>query len=433
MRGIILGTAAYMSPEQARGKTVDKRADIWAFGVVLFEMLAGRRPFVGDDISLTLASVLTKEPEWSALPAPMPAGLRGLLTRCLKKDPKARMRDIGDARLQIEELLSGASGEAGVPAAPRDLSAWRRVLPWVSTGVLALGLTLIAASIIAPRRAGEVVPAAGSVQFTIAAPENASFGGPGGGGTGTATQVAVSPDGRHVVFVARAKSAYEIWLRPVASLAARPIPGTEDGTFPFWSPDSRFIGFFAAGKLKKVPIAGGPPIVLADVTAGRGGTWSRDNVILFTPSGTAALLRVSSAGGAPAVVTTLDPATGETSHRWPYFLPDGRHFIYTATTGTCCPAVKAGVVRVASLDPADAATMLFEADSSVSYAGGHLLFRRDESLMAQLFDLEARQTKGDAFPIAEHVSWEGSRYLGASVSQDGTLVYGQAIRLRPSG
>ena len=423
--GMILGTAAYMSPEQARGKPVDRRADIWAFGIVVFEMLTGRRPFVGDDISLTLASVLTKEAEWSALPAPTPAGLRRLLMRCLKKDPKARMRDIGEARLQIEELLSGAPEELSVPAAPRTLTLWQRAQPWTSAGVFAIGLVLFAVSILALRRSGAVAPAAAPVQFTIAAPENASFGTPGGGGTGIATQVAVSPDGRHVVFVARDKAAYEIWLRPLASLAARPIPGTEGGAFPFWSPDSRFIGFFAAGKLKKVAIAGGPTTELADATGGRGGTWNRDNVILFTPSNITAVLRVSSAGGAPAVVTTLDPATGETSHRWPYFLPDGRHFLYTAITGTCCPALKAGVVRVASLDPADAATTLFEADSSVSYADGYLLFRRDESLMAQPFDLETRQTKGDAFPIVEHVSWEGSRYVGASVSQDGALVYGQ--------
>ncbi len=202
------------------------------------------------------------------------------------------------------------------------------------------------------------------MQFTIAAPENTSFGGPTGGGTGTATQLAVSPDGRNVVFVARAKSAYQIWLRPVASLDARPIPGTEGGAFPFWSPDSRFIGFFAAGKLKKVPIAGGPPIVLADAPAGRGGSWSRDNVILFTPSTADGLMRVSSAGGAPAVVTTLDPATGETSHRWPHFLPDGRHFLYTASSGACCPPSKPGMIRMGSLDPAEATITLFQAESS---------------------------------------------------------------------
>jgi eukaryotic-like serine/threonine-protein kinase len=220
---MIMGTAAYMAPEQARGRTVDKRADIWAFGVVVFEMLTGRRAFAGDDISITLAAVMMNEPEWSALPASTPAGLRRLLTRCLKKDPKARVRDIGDARLQIEELLSVAPDEPTVPAAPDRSSLSQRARPWASAGVLALGLALTAVSIVVLRRAGVVIPAAGAVQFTIAPPENTSFGGPPGG-SGFATQVAVSPDGRNVVFVARAQSAYQIWLRSVASLDARAIP-----------------------------------------------------------------------------------------------------------------------------------------------------------------------------------------------------------------
>ena len=174
---------------------------------------------------------------------------------------------------------------SAVPAIPRTLSLWQRALPWASAGALAIGLALIATAVIALRRAGDVTPGAGPTQFTIAPPENTSFGGPPGGGTGVATQVAVSPDGRNIVFVAGAPPAYQIWLRPVAALAARPIPGTEGGTFPFWSPDSRFIGFFAGGKLKKVAIAGGPPIVLCDAPAGRGGSWSRDNVLLFAPGG----------------------------------------------------------------------------------------------------------------------------------------------------
>jgi Tol biopolymer transport system component len=424
--GMILGTAAYMSPEQARGKPVDKRADIWAFGVVLFEMLAGRRPFVGDDISLTLASVLTKEPEWSALPAPMPAGLRGLLTRCLKKDPKARMRDIGDARIQIEELLSGAPDQAGGHVTSDARSRWQRALPWAATGVLALGLTIAATAVVALRGGGAVAPAAGRVEFTIAPPPNMEFGGPRSLGTGNATQVAVSPDGQNVVFVAGANSVYQVWLRPFATVEARPIPGTDGGSYPFWSPDSRSIGFFASGKLKKVQVTGGPPIVLCDAPIPRGGSWSRDNVILFTPSTQGGLQRVPSAGGVPTVATTLDPTTGETNHRWPHFLPDGRHFFYTASTTTCCPPSRPAQIRIGSLDPADASVTLFEgAESSVSYASGHLLFANylDDILMAQPFDLDARQLQGDAFPLAEHVSWEGSRYAGVSASANGTLVY----------
>jgi Tol biopolymer transport system component len=425
MRGMILGTAAYMAPEQAKGKPVDKRADIWAFGCVLYEMLAGRRAFQGDDVSTTLAAVLLKDPDWQVMPGSTPVALRRLLTRCLTKDPRARLRDIGEARVRIDELLSGAPDEAGAPIITPAGSGWRRAVPWAAAGALALVAMLIAA-VGALRPAGDV-PQAPPVQFTIAPPENTSFGGPPGGGTGNAPHVAVSPDGQHVAFVARAQSTYQVWLRPVATLAARPIPGTEGGAFPFWSPDSRFIGFFADGKLKKVAIAGGPSVTLCDAPTGRGGTWSRDNVIVFSPSGIgtehSGLLRVSSGGGVPTTATTVDPATGETHHRWPHFLPDGRHFLYTASTGTCCPPAKPAVVRIGSLDPNEAIVTLFQAESSASYASGHLLFARDETLMAQPFDLDTRQPTGGAFPLAEHVATEGSRYVGASVSENGTLVY----------
>jgi Tol biopolymer transport system component len=233
----------------------------------------------------------------------------------------------------------------------------------------------------------------------------------------------VSPDGRNIAFVAGSPSGYQIWLRPVATVAARPIPGTEGGIFPFWSPDNRFIGFFASGKLKKVQIAGGPPVVLCDAALGRGGSWSRDNVIVFSGGSGAGIMRVSSTGGEPTVVTTIDRATGEDAHRWPHFLPDGRRFFYTALTGPCCPASKPANIRIGSLDPADATVTVLQAESSVAYASGHLLFAREETLVAQPFDLDTRQLKGDAFPLAEQVSPEGSRYVSASVSANGTLVY----------
>ena len=429
--GILLGTAAYMSPEQARGKAVDRRADIWAFGVVLFEMLTARRAFEGDDIAITLAAIMMKEPDWRALPTATPVALRQLLTRCLKKDPKARVRDIGDARLQIEELLTGAPEEAQVTPIPLPRSSWRRMLPWAAAGALAIGLTTIVMGVVALRRAGDVLPAAGPVQFTIEPPENTSFGGPQAGGTGIATQLAVSPDGRSIVFVAGGPSGYQIWLRPVATVAARPIPGSEGGTFPFWSPENRFVGFFASGKLKKVEIGGGPPTVLCDAPAGRGGSWNRDNVIVFAP-GTIAnaqggagtgLMRVSGNGGVPTIVTQVDPAIGEMRHRWPHFLPDGRHFFYTEIAGPGGSSSKPSMIRIGSLDQSEAAIALFQADSSVSYASGHLLFARDDTLMAQPFNPDTRQSEGDAFPLAEYVSREGSRYVGASASENGTLVY----------
>jgi len=298
-------------------------------------------------------------------------------------------------------------------------------VPWLVAGVLAAGL--ITATVIALRRDGGLASAVGPAQFTIAPPVNASFGGPSRPGSGTATQLAISPDGRHIVFVARATAAFQIWLRPVATLEATPIQGTDGGTFPFWSPDSRSIGFFSDGKLKRVQITGGPPIVLADAPAGNGGSWSRENVILFAPGPSQiGLLRVSSTGGIPTVATTLDKTAGEDVHRWPHFLPDGRHFFYTAVTGPCCPASTPSVIRIGSLDRSGADQSLFLAESAVSYGSGHLIFAQEQTLMARRFDLDSRQLLGDAFPLAERVTTEQNRYVGASLSENGTLVYGQS-------
>jgi Tol biopolymer transport system component len=419
-QGTILGTFQYMAPEQIEGLEADARTDIFAFGALLFEMLTGRPAFEGKTRASLLGAILKDQPPAVSRVRPaIPAALDRIISTCLAKDPDDRYQSARDLLRELKWVAAGSSdGAVAQTIAPPARS---NRLAWLIAAVATIAF--VATAVIALRRAGEVVPAAGPAQLSITPPENASFGGPRGSGTGTATQVAVSPDGRHIVFVARTQSAYQIWLRPVASLEARPISGTEGGAFPFWSPDSRLIGFFAAGKLKKVQIAGGPPIVLADAPAGRGGSWSRDNVILFTPTIADGLLRVSSAGGAPAVVTTVDPATSGGSHRWPHFLPDGRHFFYTASTGPCCPPAKPGILRIGSLDPAEAAITLLQAESSVSYAAGHVLFFRDEALMAQPFDLEALRLTGDAFPLAEHVSWEGGRYVGASASQDGTLVY----------
>ena len=426
--GVILGTAAYMSPEQAAGKAVDKRSDLWAFGVVLMEMLTGQPVFKGETVSHVLAAVLKDEPEWTALPADTPAPIRRLLRRCLEKDRRRRLADAADARLEIDEArdLTGEAGNVNV-IAPQ--AKWQRALPWALAAVLALGLVITVAMMIALRRGGGMTPASGPVEFAISPQENTSFGGPSDGGTGTATQVAVSPDGREIVFVAGAQSAFQIWLRSVASQTLRPIPGTQGGTFPFWSPDSRSIGFFAEGKLKRVQIAGGPATVLCDAPFGRGGSWNRENVILFAPEapsntpGVGGLMRVSSAGGVPSVVTTRDPAMIDLRHRWPQFLPDGRHFIYTEGERGGGPQGKPSFIKLSSLDTPGVATTLFQTEFSASFGSGHLLFARGDTLMAQPFDPDARQIQGDAFPVAQRVSREGSRYVGASASANGTLVY----------
>ena len=346
VQGTILGTFQYMAPEQIEGLEADARTDIFAFGVLLFEVLTGRPAFEGKTRASLLGAILKDDPPRVSILQPLaPASLDRIISTCLAKDPDERYQSARDLLRDLKWVASGSSDDAGA----RTMTPPARSTPvaWLVTALLAIAL--IATAVIALRRAGEVAPLASPAQFTIVPPDNTSFGGPPSGGSGIATQVAVSPDGRSIVFVAGAQSAYQIWLRPVATLAARPIPGTEGGAFPFWSPDSRFIGFFAAGKLKKVQIGGGPPIVLCDAPVGRGGSWSRDNVILFAPAATGTgLVRVSSAGGVPTVVTTLDQATGETNHRWPYLLPDGRHFLYTASTGTSCPASKPASDRASS-------------------------------------------------------------------------------------
>ena len=422
-QGTILGTFQYMAPEQIEGLDADARTDIFAFGALLFETLTGRPAFAGKTRASLLGAILKDEPPPVSHVRPLaPAALDRIIGTCLAKDADDRYQSARDLRRDLQWVASGSSAVADARTATPPARSNRVAWAVAAASILAL----LSAVIIAFARAGDVTPAASPVQFTIVPPDNTSFGGPRAGGTGIATQVAVSPDGRNVVFVAGVKDAFQIWLRPVATLAARPIPGTESGAFPFWSPDSRFIGFFADGKLKKIPIAGGPPTVLSDAPAGRGGSWSLDNVIVFSSGGVGAgLHRLSSAGGAPTVATTIDPTTGETSHRWPHFLPDGRHFLYTASTGTCCPPTKPAIIRIGSLDPSEAPVTLLQAESSALYASGHVLFARNDTLMALPFDPEARQSTGEAFPLAEHVSIEGSRYMGASVSENGTLVYAQ--------
>ena len=359
--GIVLGTAAYMAPEQAKGREADKRSDIWAFGCVLYEMLTGQRAFDGEDTTDVLGAVVRLEPRWEALPSDVPAPVRTLLRQCLVKDRRRRVGDIA-AVLFVLDHLAGVAPT--VPVAPRSNRT-----AWLAAALAVIAVIVTAVVALRTSRSGAV--ATDPVQFTIAPPEKTVFGGPAAGGTGINAQLAISPDGHHIAFVAGAPSAFQLWLRPVASADARPLPGTEGSAFPFWSHDSRSIAFFAGGKLKKVAIAGGPPVVLADAAGGLGGSWSRDDVIVFG-SVRAGLFRVSSASGVPTAVTTL--AEGEDAHRWPHFLPDGKHFFYTAVTGTCCPADTPGTIKIGSLDQGEPAVALLQADSSAAYSSNHMLF-----------------------------------------------------------
>jgi Tol biopolymer transport system component len=395
--GIIMGTAAYMSPEQARGKTVDRRADIWAFGVVLYEMLTGAQLFEGETVSDTLAHVLTKEPDWDRAPAKT----RRLLRKCLEKDPKRRLRDIGDAWELLEE------------AAETQATGLRHRLPWAAVAAVAI---LIAAGL-AVVHFRETPPRPVPVRFQISAPEKTDFGN---------NSMAPSPDGRWLAFIASGPEGRGmVWVRPLESLAAQALPGTEGATYAlFWSPDSRFLGFAVQGKLKKIEASGGPPQTLCEVPGIIiSGSWSRDGVIIFgTPTG--GLFRVPQAGGVATQFTKPDASLGEIGHLMPWFLPDGRHFLYVQRTNK----VDDEAIYLATLDNKER-KRLVGARQAGAYAppaagseNGHLLFLREGTLMAQPLDGRRFDVVGDSFPVVEQV---GS-YLGLgffSISANGVLAY----------
>jgi Tol biopolymer transport system component len=408
--GVIMGTAAYMSPEQARGQKVDKRADIWSFGVAFYEMLTGRRLFGGDTVSDTLAAVLKTDPDWSALPPDTPPAIRRLLRRCLDRDRKQRLADIADARLEIDEAMGGAPEPPALAAVPQARAAWR----WWNA---ILALVALAGLAVAAEHFRETPPEPAAVRFQIPAPENASFGDMG---------LALSPDGRQLAFIATgADGRPMLWVRPLDSISAHALPGTEGATLlPFWSPDSRVIAFMVQGKVKKIEAAGGPPQTLCEVPGNViGGSWSRDGVVIFgTPSG--GLFRVPQAGGTPTRLTPSDDPNGEFGHLRPWFLPDGRHFLYFSRS------VKQEVVGIylATLDGKERRRLVATSQGG-AYAppaagsrNGHLMFLREGTLMALPLDARRFEPAGDPFPVAEQV---GARLAMGffSVSGNGVLAY----------
>jgi eukaryotic-like serine/threonine-protein kinase len=388
--GMILGTAAYMSPEQARGKTVDRRADIWAFGVVLYEMLTGRQAFTGETVSDILAAVLTKNLDLEQVPVKV----RKLLRRCLEKDPKQRLRDIGEARFLLEDAPPVAVGLA----AP---------LPWIAAGVFAVAA--LALGLVAYRHITEETRV---LKMSVLPPEKAAFN--------ARSLPAVSPDGRRLAFVATLDGKDQLWVRDLDSLAARPLTGTDGADDPFWSPDNRFIGFFADGKLKKIEVAGGPALTLCDAVVARGGTWSKDDVIVFGVNN-GGTFRVPAAGGNAAPLTTPDTASGELDHRSPWFLPDGRHFLYTAASTD----QEKIMIYASAIDSKERTRVVAAASNAVYAAPGFLLFVRAGTLVAQPFNTAKLQTTGDAVPIAEKVDPVIGRTAQHqfSSSQNGALAY----------
>jgi serine/threonine protein kinase/Tol biopolymer transport system component len=424
--GAILGTFQYMAPEQIEGVDADARTDLFAFGAVAFEMITGRPAFEGKTRAQLLGAILKDEPPpVSTLEPRVPKALDRIVGTCLAKDPDDRWQTARDLLRELRWIAVQPVEDDPIEARRNTGAArtWRPPLGpagWTIVGLVAVAL--VATGTLAIRHLRETPPATDPIQFSITAPENLRFGGPAGGGTGGVPQLAVSPDGRQAVFVAGVQSEYALWVRPLGSLASRQLAGTAGATFPFWSPDSRFVGFFAEGRLKKVPVSGGPPMILCDASQGRGGTWNRDNVIVFSPDLGAPLQRVSSPGGVPVPVSALDAAYGETGHRWPHFLPDGHHFLFTGITGTCCPPSKPGRIQIGSLESKDT-VVLTQAESAAEYASGHVLFHRDGTLMAQPFDLRLLRPAGDSFPLSDRVAFEGSRYASFAISDTGVLVY----------
>jgi serine/threonine protein kinase/Tol biopolymer transport system component len=396
--GIILGTAAYMSPEQARGLPLDKRADIWAFGCVLYELLTGRRPFAGATVSDTIAAILTREPDWHALPPDVPVTVRQVLSHCLEKDSRRRLRDIGDLRLETNAQSEAAAAPGGKVRAPvRVPAAWMAAV----LGTCVVGVAV--ATYMWPTRAESP-----ETRLQIVTPPSVN-----------PTSFALSPDGRTVVFQATVADKTQLWVRPLGSESGQPLTGTENALLPFWSPDGRAVGFFADGKLKRVDIASSAVQTLADAPTPVGGSWNAAGVILFAPSTTSPLFRVPAIGGEPIAATRLDPPRA-ISHRFAQFLPDGRRFLVFVAGTAGNQGVYAGSLE------STATQFLFAADSgAVFMAPDNLLFVRQATVLAQQIDMTTLSPVGEPTQVAHDVVF-GSTLVGdaaISASAHRSLAY----------
>jgi Tol biopolymer transport system component len=407
--GVILGTAAYMSPEQAVGRPVDRRSDIFSFGAVLFEMLTGKRAFAGPTVPDVLETVVKNDPNWSALPLATPAYLRNLLQRTLTKDRKQRLQAIGEARIALEHP---PDFEPTSPVGPRlsRLAAWLAAVAAIAVAAAGWFYLRQPAPASPPTLAATLLPPEGQ-DF-----EFAQFALP-----------ALSPDGSRIVFPARTKAGRrQLYVRRLDSTSAQVLAGTEGAIYPFWSSDGRWIGFGQGSKLMKFDLQGSAPVPVANLPASfEGGTWNSEGVILFGVGAPGKpLYRVAAGGGAPVPATTLDSDT-VSSHVQPWFLPDRKHFLYTTYQNADIP------VRVGSLDePGKAGKVVAKCESNAVYAQGYLICARGVTLFAQLFDLNRLATSGDAVPLAQSVSGYAinTRTAAFSVSTAGLLTYQALVR-----
>jgi eukaryotic-like serine/threonine-protein kinase len=411
--GVILGTAAYMSPEQARGKPLDKRTDIWSFGCLLFELLTGNIAFRGETVSDTIAQILGREPDWPTLPAHTPPAVRRLLTRCLQKDRQRRLRDIADARLELDEILAApASGtlESAPGAMVAPLAWWKNSTLWLSVLICAVvvGLGVWTLKPSAPATHGPVL------RFAITLPPTEQLR------ELDFPSVALDPTGTHLAFVASRGGTSQLFLRRMDSLQDEPVAGTERALSPFFSPDGQWVGFFASGKLMKVSIGGGAPLILCDAPIGFGAVWGSDDNITFAPTGSSGLLQVSTTGGASREVTKLDTKKGEFSHRWPDLLPDGKTLLFTAGAGGSWDEAQ---IVAQSLNSGEPHVLIAGGTYPRYIPTGHIVYVRSGSLMAVPFDAARLKVTGPPTVVLPKI-WEsidGAAQL--SVSPLGYLVF----------
>jgi serine/threonine-protein kinase len=425
--GVIVGTAAYMSPEQARGRPVDRRADLWAFGAVLYEMLTGRPAFPGETVSDTIVAILEREPDLTVLPAVSPPPIRRLLRRCFEKDRTRRLADMADARLDIDDALSGSDFDASV--AP-SISRTRGRLTWASSLPL-VGLT--AAAIVAWATRPVPVPLETTRTILSVAPTGETSGANPleqrvGGARPTRTAVALSPDGKTLVFGAIWGGRPQLYARAMDQLSATPISGTSGGSSPFFSPDGQWVGFGADGELRKVPLSGGPAVTLCKASALFGASWGDDGTLVFASARNGGLWRVSAEGGTPEAITTPQP--GEYSHRLPHMLPGSHAVIFTISKGASLWDDTQIVVR--SLDSGKQTVLVTGGSDGRYVSSGHLIYIRLGTLMAVPFDPVRLAVTGGATGVIDGVMQAADRNLSdmantlaaqVTVSNTGSLVY----------
>jgi len=411
MQGVLLGTAAYMSPEQARGKTVDKRTDIWAFGCVLYELLTGKQAFEGEDITEILAAVVKTEPDWQAFPPAVPAKIRDLLRRCLQKDKALRMRDAGDTRIEIQEALAAPKDSDAMPA---PLTS-RSKLPWVvATAVFAIAALALTALLWRSSRPAELKPL---VRLDVDLGSEVSLGSDMSISSLMGAYAIISPDGTRLVYVSQGR----LFTRRLDQPSAAELAGTQGAYAPFFSPDGQWVAFFAQGKLKKISVEGGTAITLSDATLAAGGSWGEDGNIIAALAPEGGLSKIASAGGVPVPVTELQ--TGESTHRWPQILPGAKAVLFTAS------ALVAGHFDGASIEVISLAdhrrkTLVRGGTFGRYLPSGHLVYVSRGTLFAVPFDVERLEVRGSPVPVLQELgSSAASGSAQLAFSQTGTLVY----------